>query len=426
MARKKIAVIGAGISGLTCAYELQKAGFDVTVFEKSDYVGGRMASRSKEGLYFDIGANHLANVYRAARQYCKELGIEWQPVSSPHYRILKDGKLVRVRDAVNFIARAKLIARTLTKRSTADYFDLTQCASFDTDNAYSYFLDKFGEDAANYLIDGLASTYQFHSSLDLSKGVAVGFVDSLAHETKDWKLHNMSAGMSALPEAFADCLNVRLNASVTTVLPGVDDILLEVGEETLQFNAVVMAATAPATLDMLLVTTVAQMEVLANTRYSSTIGVAFRVDWHKLPNIAIVWMPKIVSQTISGYVNEAVKGVMHDGKTLMCTWLHDEFAAELKNRSDAEVYELVKKELARLCPWAEESDLENFDIQRWQEAMPIFSKGHLTRVAEFLEGGHQGVHGIYLCGDYMNSIWVEGSIRGGKRTADAVIQDLTS
>ena len=32
---KHIAVIGAGISGLTCAYELQRAGFDVEIFEKN-------------------------------------------------------------------------------------------------------------------------------------------------------------------------------------------------------------------------------------------------------------------------------------------------------------------------------------------------------------------------------------------------------
>ncbi|MGC9493543.1 FAD-dependent oxidoreductase, partial [Vibrio genomosp. F10] len=35
---KRIAIIGSGISGLTCAYLLDKKN-DVTVFEKNDYVG---------------------------------------------------------------------------------------------------------------------------------------------------------------------------------------------------------------------------------------------------------------------------------------------------------------------------------------------------------------------------------------------------
>ena len=56
---KRIAIIGAGISGLTAGYELKKAGFDVTVYEKEALVGGRMSTRVIEGFHFDIGADHL-------------------------------------------------------------------------------------------------------------------------------------------------------------------------------------------------------------------------------------------------------------------------------------------------------------------------------------------------------------------------------
>ena len=37
---KKVIVLGAGISGLTTAYLLHKDGYDVTVLEKNDNVGG--------------------------------------------------------------------------------------------------------------------------------------------------------------------------------------------------------------------------------------------------------------------------------------------------------------------------------------------------------------------------------------------------
>lgn len=40
-----IAIIGAGLSGLACAHQLQQAGYAVTVFEKSPGVGGRMSTR---------------------------------------------------------------------------------------------------------------------------------------------------------------------------------------------------------------------------------------------------------------------------------------------------------------------------------------------------------------------------------------------
>jgi cation diffusion facilitator CzcD-associated flavoprotein CzcO len=40
--RGTVAVVGAGQAGLTAAYRLQQRGFDVTVFEARDRVGGRV------------------------------------------------------------------------------------------------------------------------------------------------------------------------------------------------------------------------------------------------------------------------------------------------------------------------------------------------------------------------------------------------
>src|SRR5689334_14337336 len=40
--RERVAVVGAGIAGLHCAYRLQQSGVDVTVYEAANRVGGRM------------------------------------------------------------------------------------------------------------------------------------------------------------------------------------------------------------------------------------------------------------------------------------------------------------------------------------------------------------------------------------------------
>ena len=66
----KVAVIGAGISGLVCARLLVEHGMEVTVFEKSRGIGGRMSTRrSPEGYHFDHGAQYFTVREERFRRY---------------------------------------------------------------------------------------------------------------------------------------------------------------------------------------------------------------------------------------------------------------------------------------------------------------------------------------------------------------------
>ena len=54
----KIAIVGGGISGLTCAFWLKKFGHKVTLFEKKNHLGGWIQStKTPLGSIVDIAAN---------------------------------------------------------------------------------------------------------------------------------------------------------------------------------------------------------------------------------------------------------------------------------------------------------------------------------------------------------------------------------
>lgn len=55
----KVAIVGAGMAGLSAASRLREAGLDCTVFEKSRGLGGRMATRRVDALQFDHGAQYF-------------------------------------------------------------------------------------------------------------------------------------------------------------------------------------------------------------------------------------------------------------------------------------------------------------------------------------------------------------------------------
>lgn len=62
----KVAVIGAGMAGLTCARDLVRRGIDVVVFDKGRGLGGRMATRrTQDGFQFDHGVQYVSSKGRA-------------------------------------------------------------------------------------------------------------------------------------------------------------------------------------------------------------------------------------------------------------------------------------------------------------------------------------------------------------------------
>jgi len=80
----RIAIIGAGIAGLSAANRLREAGVDCTVFDKSRGLGGRMATRRVGLLQFDHGAQYFTArgerfLSRLARWQAKGCVAEWLP-----------------------------------------------------------------------------------------------------------------------------------------------------------------------------------------------------------------------------------------------------------------------------------------------------------------------------------------------------------
>ena len=83
---REVAIIGAGMAGLSAAEQLRKAGHRVVIFEKSRGFGGRMATRRTGDFQFDHGAQYFtargnAFVDQVAAWQEKGLVVDWGPGS---------------------------------------------------------------------------------------------------------------------------------------------------------------------------------------------------------------------------------------------------------------------------------------------------------------------------------------------------------
>ena len=73
--QQRICVIGAGVSGLTAAYELEKLGHKVTVFEKSDRIAGKCGSVNIDGKAYDVGGHFCSDICTNIKEYVQTFNL---------------------------------------------------------------------------------------------------------------------------------------------------------------------------------------------------------------------------------------------------------------------------------------------------------------------------------------------------------------
>jgi monoamine oxidase len=93
---RSVVVLGAGIAGLVSAYELQRAGYRVTVLEARNRIGGRswtirggdrivqtgrpdQLATFDPGLYFNAGPARIPSTHRLILNYARRFGVELEP-----------------------------------------------------------------------------------------------------------------------------------------------------------------------------------------------------------------------------------------------------------------------------------------------------------------------------------------------------------
>lgn len=439
MKRQRIAIIGAGMSGLACAYELNKQGCDVTVFEKDAEVGGRAGTRREKGYPFDLGAQFLNNGYSQARKYCEELGIEaqWRVLNPSTHHLYHDGQLhcISFTTVGEFLglsfysrmARLRLLMCYLRLQRQArglDLYDLSNISEeFDQVSAKDYILKWGGQEVLDYAFDSMIATYHFHGAEDLSLGCLLGAMSAIGPNfTYDY----FTDGIDTLARTFEQHVRVCKGQAVEKVNMGQNGICLTINDGHEIFDSVVIATTASTAKQILGTPSEAQAKLLDTVRFSSTINAGFRVPSALITNLAMVAVPNSQNGNICCYFNQNSKYPWRfdGGQTLVNVFLRDECAKQYLNASDEEIWRFMESEFIKVCPPLKPVPDRVFrhDLQRWPEAIPKYSTGYVSLAKNFWENG-QGDQNVYLCGDYLNAPWMEGSLRCGKKVAERILQD---
>lgn len=214
---RRVAILGAGLSGLVCAYELERAGYEVTVIEASRRIGGRnLTVRSGDvidemgnpqvcrfdehpDLYMNCGPARIPAHHENLLHYCRELEVPLEVFVNVNYQAwVHDtdafgGRPVRMRE---YMADARgFMTELLSKAVNQADFDapfseadgerllafLRTYGDLDPDNVYR------GSSRAGYASGGMTEAPVIRTPLDFSEILKSSFWQYRMHwgETED-------------------------------------------------------------------------------------------------------------------------------------------------------------------------------------------------------------------------------------------------
>jgi len=239
---KKITILGAGISGLTAAYLLDKEGYDITVLEKNDTVGGSIETVFENGMLFDRGPNSALETTPVISQLVDELNLKDQFVyaskkGNKRY-ILRNDKLHALPLSPPSFLRTKLFSPSAKLRLMKEPF-----IGKSKDGYYQSIADfvrrRLGEEFLDYAINPFVAGVYAGNPEDLSVKSAfpmlyaleedygsliTGTIRSIRKRKKRKEQSKQSAkmlsfkdGMNVLPKAIADNLGEKVKLSSPVV-----------------------------------------------------------------------------------------------------------------------------------------------------------------------------------------------------------------
>jgi monoamine oxidase len=250
----KVVVIGGGIAGLTSAYELGKAGYDCTVLEARDRVGGRnltvrggdrltdingvsQTARFGKGQYMNAGPARIAQ-WMVTLDYCRELGVPVEVFTNTNASALIYNETTGMKAPVQYrTAKADVygyVSELLSKATNSGALDAELTA--DDKERLLTFLKSYGSLGSDYTYTGTE-----HRGFSVAPGAAgtpgeeLGDVPSLSEVfasnvgryfsfefgyDQAMLMFQPVGGMDRIPMAFARAIGeerIRTGAAVTDI-----------------------------------------------------------------------------------------------------------------------------------------------------------------------------------------------------------------
>jgi protoporphyrinogen/coproporphyrinogen III oxidase len=403
---KRVAIIGGGLAGLSCAFSLKRRFIDSSVFQSDEGGPGR-----HNAAFYLLAPDLFRNTFKLIH----DLGLtdELIPISPHagqvyknrvyHYRVasatgLLTFKGLNIADKVLLPRMAYLLAR---HASRLNFHKPEIGLEFDNETAASFVKRELSQNVLNYVGGPLISTLFYYGADETSAWLYL----VLAKHMYDIRMSTVRGGIPRIAAALSGDVRILNGPPVAQVETDGPSFIVS-GE---RFSDLVIAVSGDAVLSIGGVENLLSDEdrnFFRTCRYQRVVSVKVATP-HPLDGhcyaVSIPRVEKFSAAAISfnDYIDPST---VSNGEGLLT------ISGGGPNVSPARLLE----ELNKLYP-LEPLRTEPFE---WNPGMPKFPPGRYRQIAEFQR--RQRRQGLFFCGDYLLGPLIEGAVTTGLRVADAI------
>ncbi|MCU0896489.1 MAG: protoporphyrinogen oxidase [Burkholderiales bacterium] len=446
-------VAGAGISGLTLAWELHRAGYRVRVLEAASRTGGAIGTTREAGALVEAGPNSMLETSPLIAKLVGEVGLSGERVeanSAAKKRfILRDGRLIPVPTSPGAFFSTPLFSAGTKLALLREPF-VARYAGAAEETVAGFVRRRLGPEFLDYAINPfVAGVYAgdperlsvkaaFPRLADLEanygsliRGAILGARERKRNPEKSKQTAAMMSfreGMQSLTDAIAKRLPaVETNARVRAYRREPDGTFAvavegDGGARELHCRSLVLSLPADPTAELVAPHSRDAAEALREIPYPPVASVVMvfgrdRVA-HPLDGFGFLVPGKeerrilgtIFSSTL--FANRAPAD-----RVVLTTFVGGTRQPEVALQDDAAMVATVKGELGQLIGVSGEPIAVR--VSRWARAIPQYNLGHLDRVArvERLSGEQPG---LFTCANWRGGISVGDCIKAAYATAERV------
>ncbi|MDM8356115.1 protoporphyrinogen/coproporphyrinogen oxidase [Pandoraea communis] len=421
-------VVGAGIAGLSAAWELQAAGVSVRVLEVASVVGGRMGDRFENGIAYNSGARLIYPFSRDLHRIIEAVGVTSSLVplrrlsalctspGGPYSIELMPSSRALLTPGLPLGERCRLIRAALTLRARKRQVDpdwAVSALAWDDVTLADCIREEIGDGVLKRMIEPV---FRGTRSFDADSISALFYQSTMPHLVGEDTVFTLAGGMGQLCTALADRLPVETGVAVTAVEPHADRCVVTLADgRELSTDYVVIATEGARIAPLLVRPSLEEREMLAAIRYNA-LGIAHFA--------------------VAGSLEPGIEFAMRDSPTRIATYQQLN-AAPRQGRPNAQVYCQLTPEAIRqvqvqcatdrLDEWVIDevrARIPDFDqrrlstVNQWiAHKIPIFYPGYGHRLRRFLDWQDAGKSRIRYCGDWMSQALLGGACASGVRVA---------